>query len=441
MIKNFKIEIIILALLLISIFVSYKLDIGFYIYFNTINNSLETVYLKQFFTNITSLGDSLWYFSLCFFGLLLIFIFSKLRIITDKIFNDLKNLLYYLFVSLLVTGFITQVLKHVVGRPRPNYTNMDEAFSFDFFSTSSNFHSFPSGHSSTIFILALVLSTAVPKLRYLFLFFASVVAFSRVVVGAHFFTDIIGGVVVAFISYKLINLFFNKKLKKPLPKKIDFIDENLFFLFALALFILAIFLTVGSAFDLFFSSLFYKGDNQFLLQSFYTITLFFRKIVLPTILVYVLFLPLISKIIPIKKLFFGYSFVFKDIIYIWSNALVSLVVVINLIFKTFWGRARPGDVLQLGGEGSFSPWYQISDACSSNCSFVSGDAAVGFSLVVLYFITKNSYYLYSSIVFGFLLGIIRIAEGGHFLSDIIFSGIIVFLITYVFSKFFFSKTK
>ena len=441
MIKNFKIEIIILALLLISIFVSYKLDIGFYIYFNTINNSLETVYLKQFFTNITSLGDSLWYFSLCFFGLLLIFIFSKLRIITDKIFNDLKNLLYYLFVSLLVTGFITQVLKHVVGRPRPNYTNMDEAFSFDFFSTSSNFHSFPSGHSSTIFILALVLSTAVPKLRYLFLFFASVVAFSRVVVGAHFFTDIIGGVVVAFISYKLINLFFNKKLKKPLPKKIDFIDENLFFLFSLALFILAIFLTVGSAFDLFFSSLFYKGDNQFLLQSFYTITLFFRKIVLPTILVYVLFLPLISKIIPIKKLFFGYSFVFKDIIYIWSNALVSLVVVINLIFKTFWGRARPGDVLQLGGEGSFSPWYQISDACSSNCSFVSGDAAVGFSLVVLYFITKNSYYLYSSIVFGFLLGIIRIAEGGHFLSDIIFSGIIVFLITYVFSKFFFSKTK
>tara|TARA_B100000029_G_scaffold255429_2_gene252175 strand:- start:3488 stop:4813 length:1326 start_codon:yes stop_codon:yes gene_type:complete len=440
-IKNFKIEIIILALLLISIFVSYKLDIGFYIYFNTINNSLETVYLKQFFTNITSLGDSLWYFSLCFFGLLLIFIFSKLRIITDKIFNDLKNLLYYLFVSLLVTGFITQVLKHVVGRPRPNYTNMDEAFGFDFFSTSSNFHSFPSGHSSTIFILALVLSTAVPKLRYLFLFFASVVAFSRVVVGAHFFTDIIGGVVVAFISYKLINLFFNKKLKKPLPKKIDFIDENLFFLFALALFILAIFLTVGSAFDLFFSSLFYKGDNQFLLQSFYTITLFFRKIVLPTILVYVLFLPLISKIIPIKKLFFGYSFVFKDIIYIWSNALVSLVVVINLIFKTFWGRARPGDVLQLGGEGSFSPWYQISDACSSNCSFVSGDAAVGFSLVVLYFITKNSYYLYSSIVFGFLLGIIRIAEGGHFLSDIIFSGIIVFLITYVFSKFFFSKTK
>ena len=119
-------------------------------------------------------------------------------------------------------------------------------------------------------------------------------------VGAHFFTDIIGGVVVAFIGYKLINLFFNKKLKKPLPKKIDFIDENLFFLFALALFILAIFLTVGSAFDLFFSSLFYKGDNQFLLQSFYTITLFFRKIVLPTILVYVLFLPLISKIMPIK---------------------------------------------------------------------------------------------------------------------------------------------
>ena len=36
-----------------------------------------------------------------------------------------------------------------------------------------------------------------------------------------------------------------------------------------------------------------------------------------------------------------------------------------------------------------------------------------------------------SIVFGFLLGAVRIAEGGHFLSDVVFSGIIVFSLSFV----------
>ena len=107
--------------------------------------------------------------------------------------------------------------------------------------------------------------------------------------------------------------------------------------------------------------------------------------------------------------------------------------------KTFWGRARPGDVLELGGKDTFTSWYQISDACTSNCSFVSGDAAVGFSLIVFYFISNNLKYVYLSIILGFLLGLIRIAEGGHFLSDVVFSEIIVFFFSFIFKKFFLNK--
>ena len=107
--------------------------------------------------------------------------------------------------------------------------------------------------------------------------------------------------------------------------------------------------------------------------------------------------------------------------------------------KNFWGRARPGDVLELGGKDNFSAWYQISDACTSNCSFVSGDAAVGFSLIALYLVSDNLKYVYLSIIFGFILGLIRIAEGGHFLSDVIFSAIIVFLFSFIIKKFFLNK--
>ena len=90
----------------------------------------------------------------------------------------------------------------------------------------------------------------------------------------------------------------------------------------------------------------------------------------------------------------------------------------ELYSKNFWGRARPNDVVGLGGKESFSPWFEITNACETNCSFVSGDASVGFSIIILYLITKKIIFLYASVVAGLALGLIRIMAGGHFLSDI-----------------------
>jgi lipid A 4'-phosphatase len=90
-----------------------------------------------------------------------------------------------------------------------------------------------------------------------------------------------------------------------------------------------------------------------------------------------------------------------------------------------WGRTRPNDTLEFGGKDVFSPWYKFGDSCTSNCSFVSGDASVGFALIVFYFITKKNIYIYLSILSGLSLGFIRISAGGHFLSDVVFSQIIV----------------
>ena len=111
----------------------------------------------------------------------------------------------------MVVGVVTQVLKHIVGRPRPNHTNFEDSFGFNFFTFDSNFHSFPSGHSSTIFIICFILVATFPKLKYFFYFLASVIALSRVVVGAHFFTDIVAGAILALISFKIINKILEKK--------------------------------------------------------------------------------------------------------------------------------------------------------------------------------------------------------------------------------------
>ena len=112
------------------------------------------------------------------------------------------------------------------------------------------------------------------------------------------------------------------------------------------------------------------------------------------------------------------------------------MVVVNLILKNTWGRARPNDILQLGGEENFTAWHNFSQNCDTNCSFVSGDAAVGFSIVALYFITKKKIFIWLSIFFGILFGVIRILEGGHFFSDILMAGFIIFILCFFEHKLF-----
>ena len=128
----------------------------------------------------------------------------------------------------------------------------------------------------------------------------------------------------------------------------------------------------------------------------------------------------------------------KEILYIWISTIFSLAIVVSIL-KNTWGRARPNEILELGGKDTFTPWYQISDQCLSNCSFVSGDAAVGFALIVFYFLIKKEAYLWLSLLFGLIVGLIRIMAGGHFSSDVIFSCLIIFLFNSLFYLFYSRK--
>ncbi len=441
MIKKFKIELIILSVLILNIFISYNIDIGFYNYFKNYESSLQKIYLKEFFIQITTLGDSLWYFVFS-----IIFIFIGLILRGNDHFKKYKNILninlsfnFYLFVSVLITGLLTQLLKHIVGRPRPNYTNLNDNVGFEFFSLGSEFHSFPSGHTSTIFSVALVLLFFFPKSKYIVLFFASIIAFSRVVVGAHFFTDVLGGIVVAYLGVKITKFIFEKinfgHLNKNKKEVVKLLNKKNYFLYFF-IFFLIIFITIAPSLDLFVSGFFYFGESQFLLQSYYDVTVFFRKVILRGIIVYILLIPILCLFLPLGQLYFNHKFNIKEIIFLWVSSLLNWLIVINLLLKNIWGRARPGDTLQLGGKENFTPWFQYSDACNTNCSFVSGDASIGFSIIVLYFITKKEVYFWLSLLFGSLLGLVRIMEGGHFLSDVVMSSLIIFIFYYYQIKYF-----
>ena len=441
MIKKIKIELLILVLLFISIFILNGVDIGFYNFFNNSSKSFESIYLKDFFKQITILGDSKWYLFSSFFVIIFCYFIKKTNYYHNykNIIKACNNFNIFLCLSLITTGLITQLLKHIVGRPRPNYASFDGGLEFNFFNLSSEFHSFPSGHTSTIFVVALVASFLLPKLKYFFISLAGVIAFSRIVVGAHFFTDVLGGITVAYLGVKLTKLFLDKRFPDITNKQTNLLFNNKFNLSLVVFLFLAIFLSVGSSVDIYFSHLFYFGNNQFLLQSYYYITIFIRKIILPSIVIYIYILPIFSLFFPIKKLYLKYEFKFRDILFLWLISIFNLVIVVNLFFKNIWGRARPGDILQLGGKENFTPWFQISDACASNCSFVSGDAAVGFSFIALYFLTNRIVFFWSSLFFGFGIGLVRIMEGGHFISDVVMAAMVLYLSYYFQMKYYFNK--
>jgi lipid A 4'-phosphatase len=102
---------------------------------------------------------------------------------------------------------------------------------------------------------------------------------------------------------------------------------------------------------------------------------------------------------------------------------------VNTIFKDHWGRARPAQITQFGGAQKFTPAFVPSDQCRRNCSFPAGDPAMGFYLVSAALLAGSAATrrkrIIRAVALGGVLGIVRLAQGGHFLSDVIASGFLV----------------
>lgn len=127
----------------------------------------------------------------------------------------------------------------------------------------------------------------------------------------------------------------------------------------------------------------------------------------------------------------------KEIIYVILVLVVGPGLIVNTVFKEHWGRARPYQTTPFAGEKKFTPALFPSNQCQKNCSFSAGDPSVGFALVAFAFISRKRnkpYYIALSFFIGGLLGATRIAQGAHFLSDVIFSGIFTIGTAYILYK-------
>lgn len=105
-------------------------------------------------------------------------------------------------------------------------------------------------------------------------------------------------------------------------------------------------------------------------------------------------------------------------------------LIANLVFKDNWGRARPKEVVAFHGSKPYTPPLVAVRNCERNCSFVSGEAS---SMFVLFFAAAALHrrrartLIAGGVLFGVLAGAIRISQGAHFASDVVFAGVFMAL--------------
>jgi membrane-associated PAP2 superfamily phosphatase len=108
-------------------------------------------------------------------------------------------------------------------------------------------------------------------------------------------------------------------------------------------------------------------------------------------------------------------------------------LIVNVGFKHLWGRPRPIQCTVFNGEKPFLPVGTWATERSRNSSFPSGHAAVAFYLMAPGFIAGRrrprltAAFFLTGTAFGVGMGLTRVVQGGHFVSDVLWAGALVYL--------------
>jgi len=177
--------------------------LNFHLIINQFNSSLQDTFFKYF----TNVGDGLFAVSILLITLFLV----KIR----AFFIGLS--------TFLLSSIVCQLMKKVifVDQLRPSkFFSPDQLHYVKGVVLHSN-HSFPSGHSTTAFAIFLFLAYVFKNKNYqiIFAFSACLVAYSRVYLSQHFFSDVAIGGVIGMASFMIFYFIFN-------PLRIKWFDKT-----------------------------------------------------------------------------------------------------------------------------------------------------------------------------------------------------------------------
>lgn len=150
---------------------------------------------------IHQIGNSIWYLV----GLLLVMLVALWRRRTaggEKalVLDGVAGAAGFLFAAIALPGIATTALKFLIGRARPELWEEHGIYGLSPLALEHRWQSFPSGHATTLFVLAAGLALLAPRWRMPLYALAALLALARVASHAHYASDIVGGAAVGIVS-------------------------------------------------------------------------------------------------------------------------------------------------------------------------------------------------------------------------------------------------
>jgi membrane-associated phospholipid phosphatase len=151
-------------------------------------------WLVELFNEITDYGKAGW-FLVPIAGLIVaIAILAPVaHRISNLVITGIVVRLTYLFFAIALPGLVVTLVKGLIGRARPSGPG---PFSYIPWTWQHEYASLPSGHTTTAFAAAAAIAALWPRLRIPMLLFAVIIAMSRVVITAHFVSDVVAAAFV-----------------------------------------------------------------------------------------------------------------------------------------------------------------------------------------------------------------------------------------------------
>jgi undecaprenyl-diphosphatase len=114
----------------------------------------------------------------------------------------------YVFMAVLLPGLVVTIVKRIIGRGRPYLFEQGGPFMFQPFGWDPIYASLPSGHTTTAFAAAFAAAALYPRLRWPIWGLAVLIGVSRIVVSAHYPSDVLAAAVVGTLGALAVRNWF-----------------------------------------------------------------------------------------------------------------------------------------------------------------------------------------------------------------------------------------
>jgi undecaprenyl-diphosphatase len=167
-------------------------------------------WLILFFDHVTEFGKSFWLLVpvAVALGAIALAISPALPRMSQGVLATIAVRLGFVFVAVGLPGLIFTIAKRLIGRARPLVEGSADPFRYKPLGWSVEYAGLPSGHAIDAFAIAMAVGALWPRARPVLWTYAVLIAVSRVVLTAHFPSDVIAGAVIGVVGVLVVRDWF-----------------------------------------------------------------------------------------------------------------------------------------------------------------------------------------------------------------------------------------